>query len=125
MAENKGQIQSCFTHFEGVKEYRFKVSHLRLQKFIECRKKWAKLHCEQANIAKNSYDIFDDSYLNSQLSKDNESFDLDCYHKTCYKKFCANTESISSRVEMEVMKPVEPRRKLTRNSDAQPSKAMP
>ena len=108
--------------------------------FIECREKWAKLHCEQANIAKNSYDIFDDSYLNSQLLKDDESFDLDCYyHKTCYKKFCdeekisrqqkkedsANTESISSRVGMEVMKPIELRRKLTRNSDAQSSKAMP
>ena len=35
------------------------------------------------------------------------------------KEDSANTESISSRVEMEVMKPVEPRRKLTRNSDAQ------
>ena len=136
----KGQIPSCLMYFEDVKQNLFKISRIRLKKFFECREKWAKLHFQQATIAKNSYDILDDSYLNSNLSKDDESFDLDFYyHKTCYKKFCdeekncrqqkkedgANTDNICSRVEVEVMEPVEPRRKLTRNSDAQASKVMP
>ena len=85
----KAQIPSCLMHFEGVKQNLFKIPLIRLKKFIECRGKWAKLHCQQATVAKNSYDILDDSYLNSNLSKDDESFDLDMYyHKTCYKKFC-------------------------------------
>lgn len=138
----KGQIPSCLMHFEGVKENLFKISQLRLKKFAECRSKWLKLHCEQAEIAKKSYNIFDDNYLSFQLSKgDNWKFTgLDWhYHKTCYKKFCneekicrqqkkelnkgsMDIENVSSRAK--VMEPVEPQRKLTRNSDVQLSKAM-
>lgn len=137
----KGKLpSSCLMHFDGVNENLFKVSRLRLKKFAECREKWAKFHCEQAEIAKRSYDILGDSNLNSHLLKDGETLNLDLYyHKTCYKKFCdeekinrqqkkEDSVNISSQVEMEVTAPpvgLEPKRKVTRNSDALPSKAMP
>ena len=51
-----------------------------------------------STIAKNSHDILDDSYLNSNLSKDDESFDLDMYyHKTCYQKFCDEERSVGNK----------------------------
>ena len=47
------------------------------------------VHCEQADIAKNFYHKFDDSFLNPHLSKDYESFDFNWYYyKKCYNKLC-------------------------------------
>ena len=58
------RISSCFMHFEGVTEQLCQVSRQRLKKFIECRHKWAKLDCVQADIAKSSYNKFDDDFVN-------------------------------------------------------------
>ena len=57
------RISSCFMHFEGVTEQLCQVSRQRLKKFIECRHKWAKLDCVQADIAKSSYNKFDDDFV--------------------------------------------------------------
>ena len=59
------RISSCFMHFEGVTEQLCQVSRQRLKKFIECRHKWAKLDCVQADIAKSSYNKFDDDFVNT------------------------------------------------------------
>ena len=67
------RISSCFMHFEGVTEQLCQVSHQRLKKFIECRHKWAKLDCVQADIAKSSYNKFDDDFVNTYLAENTES----------------------------------------------------
>ena len=84
------RISSCFMHFEGVTEQLCQVSRQRLKKFIECRHKWAKLDCVQADIAKSSYNKFDDDFVNTYLAENTESsFALKWYHHMrCYKKFC-------------------------------------
>ena len=52
-------------HFDGVTEQLCKVTRERLKKFLECRSKWAKLKCQQAEIAKKSYENIDDGSVNS------------------------------------------------------------
>ena len=66
-AISHARISSCFMHFEGVTEQLCQVSRQRLKKFIECRHKWAKLDCVQADIAKSSYNKFDDDFVNGLL----------------------------------------------------------
>ena len=63
MAEDiyKTRISSCFMHFDGVTEQLCKVTRQRLKKFLECRSKWAKLKCQQAEIAKKSYENIDET----------------------------------------------------------------
>ena len=62
MAEDiyKTRISSCFMHFDGVTEQLCKVTRQRLKEFLECRSEWAKLKCQQAEIAKKSYENIDD-----------------------------------------------------------------
>ena len=50
------RISSCFMYFDGVTEQLRKVTRPRLKKFLECTSKWAKLNCQQAEIAKKSCD---------------------------------------------------------------------
>ena len=54
------RISSCFMHFDGVTEQFSKVTRQRLKKCLECRSEWAKLNCQQAEIAKKSYENIDD-----------------------------------------------------------------
>ena len=42
------RLTSCFMHFDGVTEQLCKVTRQRLKKCLECRSKWAKLNCQQA-----------------------------------------------------------------------------
>ena len=122
----KGQMPMCLTHFKGVKENLVKVFSARLKKFAECGKKWAKLHCEQANIANNSYNKFDDSLLiNSDLSKHDESCDEEKICQQQKKEDNLNARHTVSQMEVEVIEPVEPLRKSTRILGMQRSKAMP
>jgi hypothetical protein len=51
-------------HFDGVTGQLCKVTRQRLRKFLECRSKWAKLKCQQAEIAKKSYENIDDGSVN-------------------------------------------------------------
>ena len=142
MANDKIKISSCFMHFDGVKEPLCKISRQRLKKFVECRPKYAKLYCEQADIVKNSYSLFEDSSINSYFVKDDENFHIEWYHHMkCYKKFCdeekirrqekkerkcTNMTNIAVPLEEKLlMAPMEPRRKVTRNSCAQSSKDLP
>jgi hypothetical protein len=71
MAEDiyKTRISSCFMHFDGVTEQLCKVTRQRPKKFLECRSKWAKLKCQQAEIAKKSYKNIDDGSVNSYIEK--------------------------------------------------------
>ena len=126
-------------HFDGVTEQLCKVSSKRLKKFIECRAKWVKYKCQQGEIAKKSYDLFDDSSVNSYLERNPKNIDLEWYHHMkCYKKFCDEDkirrqekkeekeacasiaehmeehENEESRVET-----IEPQRKLARKSLAE------
>ena len=131
------RISSCFMHFEGVTEQLCQVSRQRLKKFIECRHKWAKLDCVQADIAKSSYNKFDDDFVNyTYLAENTESsFALKWYHHMrCYKKFCDEekirrqerseekrakqiTETVPINTEDSSMEPIEePSRKVTRSS---------
>ena len=133
-------------HFEGVTEQLSKVTRQRLKKFVDCRAKWAKLNCLQAEIAKNSYEKFDDEFVNSYLAENtSESFDLEWYHHMkCYKKFSdegkirrqrtkeenaasTSTEKVANTVGHTChMEPaVEPRRKITRSSVKEPGKTLP
>ena len=59
------RISSCFIHFYGVTEQFCKVTRQRLKKCLECRSKWAKLNCQQAEIAKKSYENIDDGSVTS------------------------------------------------------------
>ena len=59
------RISSCFMHFDGVTEQFCKVTRQRLKKCLESRSKWAKLNCQQAEIAKKSYENIDDGSVTS------------------------------------------------------------
>ena len=81
------RISSCFMHFDGVKEQFCKVTRQRLKKCLECRSKWAKLNCQQAEIAKKSYEIMRTSM--TDLEKNPDSINLEWYHHMkCWKTFC-------------------------------------
>ena len=142
---SKVAIYSCFMHFDGVNEQLYKVTRQRLTKFLECRSKWAKLKCTQAEVARKSYEDFDESALNSYLERNTESIDLKWYyHKKCYKKFC-DEEKIRRQQTKEVNSPGtstdtipaaaepllepdllgEPTQKFTRRSIAEPNMTLP
>lgn len=137
MSENEGDLfskrLSCFMHFDGVSEQLSKVTHLRLQKFIEIRHKWKDLSCEQAEIAGRSYELFDDESVKLFLEDNCENFDLEWYYHTkCYKKFCdeeklrrqqkkeneakTRAETASSTSETCALENEELPRKITRNA---------
>ena len=91
MAEDiyKTRISSCFMHFDGVTEQLCKVTRQRLKKFLECRSKWAKLKCQQAEIAKKSYENIDDGSVNSYMEKNPDTINLEWnHHMKCWKRFC-------------------------------------
>ena len=84
----KTRISSCFMHFDGVTEQLCKVTRQRLKKFLECRSKWAKLKCQQAEIAKKSYENIDDGSFNS-YREDPDTINLEWnHHMKCWKRFC-------------------------------------
>ena len=72
-------------HFDGVTEQLCRVTGQRLKKCLECRSKWAKLNCQQAEIAKKSYDNIDDGSVTSYMEKNPDSINLEWYH---YMKCC-------------------------------------
>ncbi len=63
------KIVDCFMHFDGITEPLSKISRQRLKKFIECRPKWAKLECQQAEIANRLYEKFDDETVEAFLDE--------------------------------------------------------
>ena len=76
-------------HFDGVTEQLCKVTRQRLKKCFECRSKWAKLKCQQAEIAKKSYENIDDGSVTSYMEKNPDSINLEWYHHMkCWKTFC-------------------------------------
>jgi hypothetical protein len=80
------KLSSCFMHFDGVTEQLCKVTGQRLKKFLECRSKWAKLKCKQAEIANKSYENIDDGsvklFIHGELlqEKNPDSINLEWYH---------------------------------------------
>ena len=83
------RISLCFMHFDGVREQLCKVTRKRLNKFLKCRSKWAKLNCQQAEIAKKSYENIDGGSLTSYMHKNPISINLAWYqHMKCWKTFC-------------------------------------
>lgn len=142
---SKVAISSCFMHFDGVNDQLYKVTRQRLSKFLECRSKWAKLNCTQAEVARKSCEYFDERALNSYLQRNPESIDLNWYyHKKCYKKFCdeekirrqqtkevnsagKSSDAIPAAAEPRVQPDLlgEPTQKFTRRSVAEPNKTMP
>ena len=76
-------------HFDGVTEQLCKVTRQRLKKCLECRSKWAKLNCQQAEIAKKSYENINDGSVTSYTEKNPDSINLEWYHHMkCWKTFC-------------------------------------
>ena len=83
------RISSCFMHFDGATEQLCKVTRQRLKKCLECRSKWATLNCQQAEIAKKSYENIDDGYVTSYMEKNPDSINLEWFHHMkCWKTFC-------------------------------------
>ena len=128
----KIKLSGCFMHFEGISEQLSKVSRPRIKKFVECRSKWVKLDCQQAEIAASSYEKFDDESVGIYL-QETETINLEWYHHMkCYKKFC-DEEKIRRQAKKEDMKPCtsneqppgEPSRKLTRTSTVAANKTLP
>ena len=76
-------------HFDGETEQLCKVTRQRLKKCLECRSKWAKLNCQQAEIAKKSYENIDDGSVTSYMEKNPDSINLEWFHHMkCWKTFC-------------------------------------
>ena len=132
------RISSCFMHFDGVTEQLCKVTCQRLKKFLECRSKWAKLDCQQTEIAKKSYENVDDGSVTSYMEKNPDSINLEWYHHMkCWKRFCdeekicrqqrkeekgegtSSKGPTSTEVSPVEVEPIEPRRKITRQSVAE------
>jgi hypothetical protein len=94
MAEDtyKTRISSCFMHFDGVTEQLCKVPLQRLKEFLECGSKWAKLKCQQAEIAKKSYENIDDGSVNSFMENNLDTINLEWnHHMKCWKRFVVLT----------------------------------
>ena len=76
-------------HFDGETEQLCKVTRQRLKKCLECRSKWAKLNCQQAETAKKSYENIDDGSVTSYMEKNPDSINLEWFHHMkCWKTFC-------------------------------------
>ena len=76
-------------HFDGATELLCKVTRKRLKKCLECRCKWAKLNCQQAEIAKKSYENIDDGSVTSYMEKNPDCINLEWFHHMkCWKTFC-------------------------------------
>ena len=73
------EIKWCFIHFKDVLQSLTLVSETRLKKFVSCRKRWAAIDGEKADLCRESYEIFSDE----------ECCQLICYaHEKCYKRIC-------------------------------------
>jgi hypothetical protein len=102
------------------------------------RSKWAKLKCQQAEIAKKSYENIDDGSVNSYMEKDPEPINLEWYHHMkCRKRFCdeekirrqqrkegkgegTSSKTVTSTEESHVeVEPIEQRGKITCQSVAE------
>ena len=66
--------------FDGATEQLCQVTRQRLKKCLECRFKWAKLNCQQAEIAKKSYENIDDGSVISYMEKNPDSINLEWFH---------------------------------------------
>ena len=125
------QISSCFMHFDGITVQLCKVTCQRLKKYLECRSKWAKLNCQQAEIAKKTYENIDDGSVTSYMEKNPDSINLEWYHHMkCWKTFCDEGKIRRQQIKEEKaegtsskgptftelspeVEPIEPRRKIT------------
>ena len=70
---------SCFIHFKDVSQSLTLISETRLRKLVSCRKRWAALDGEKADLCRKSYEDFTDE----------ECCQLICHvHEKCYKRIC-------------------------------------
>ena len=82
------KITSCFLRFEGIKDCLSEITKQRIKKFLSCRRRWADIKGKEGDVARKSYELFEDKLLADYLSSHAE-FQLRWpYHKACYKKFC-------------------------------------
>ena len=56
-------------NFDGVTEQLCKVTRQRLQKFLDCSSKWAKLNCQQAEIVKKLYENIDNGLSRRKITR--------------------------------------------------------
>ena len=72
-------IMSCFIHFKDVSQSLILISETRLKKLVWCRKRWAALDGEKADLCRMSCEVF----------ADEECCQLTCHvHERCYKRIC-------------------------------------
>lgn len=73
------EIMSCFIHFKDVSQSLTVISETRLRKLVSCRKRWAALDGEKADLCRKSYEVL----------ADEECCQLTCHvHEKCYKRIC-------------------------------------
>eukprot|EP00112_Aurelia_sp_Birch-Aquarium-sp1_P020753 Seg542.3 transcript_id=Seg542.3/GoldUCD/mRNA.D3Y31 product="hypothetical protein" protein_id=Seg542.3/GoldUCD/D3Y31 len=99
---SKIKITSCFLHFEGIKDCSSEITKQRIEKFLSCRRRWADLKGKEGDVARKSYELFEDKLLEDYLSSHAEFQFRWPYYKACYKKFC-DVEKIS-RAEEKIAK---------------------
>ena len=56
-------------NFDGITERLCKFTRQRLTKFLDCSYKWAKFNCQQAEIAKKSYENIDDGLSRRKITR--------------------------------------------------------
>eukprot|EP00112_Aurelia_sp_Birch-Aquarium-sp1_P018095 Seg4270.1 transcript_id=Seg4270.1/GoldUCD/mRNA.D3Y31 product="hypothetical protein" protein_id=Seg4270.1/GoldUCD/D3Y31 len=99
---SKIKITSCFLHFEGIKDCSSEITKQRIKKCLSCTRRWADLKGKEGDVARKSYELFEDKLLEDYLSSHAEFQFCWPYHKACYKKFC-DVEKIS-RAEEKIAK---------------------
>ena len=82
------KITSCFLHFEGIKDCLSEITKQRIEQIFSCGRRWADLKGKEGDVARKSYELFEDKLLEDYLSRHAE-FQLRWpYHKACCKRFC-------------------------------------
>ena len=82
------KITSCFLHFEGTKDCCSEITKQTVEKFLSYRKRWAGLQGKEGDVARKSYELFDDEVLKGYINNHPEFEFRWPYHKACYKKLC-------------------------------------
>ena len=83
------KLNKCFIHFDDVWQPLVKVTETRLNKFIACRERWAKLEGQKSEICRRSYELFTNEDVEKHFSRSNCCGELNWYyHQNCYKRIC-------------------------------------
>ena len=65
------KLNKCFIHFDDVSQPLVKVTETRLNKFIACRERWAKLEGQKSEICRRSYELFINEDVEKHFSRSN------------------------------------------------------